>query len=312
MLKRSLLFFCLIIATIITNAQDNALVNNLYEYMKSVRENTYSSSPDKELYKEDNAFGLLELLQIYYTDTLPRLRSKAYYLTYKCAYRSANKELKHKAVYNLVQGLKDEDSGNIGNVAEWLTSFKSSDFNEMAKDSLRAIYKRQKMFEDRILKIVAFAGLNDQIDNINNNLVNGNYASRKSSWAAHLSLARMGVKSELDYCLNLINKQPVNDDFIYSLAPDLVFIRQKEAIDILVKILMDDSKLCFSSNPENPQKISCGYRVMEYLAPIIENYPIQTDYTGDLLTDDYENSLLTVRVWFNGQSGGYSLNKDVY
>jgi len=37
---------------------------------------------------------------------------------------------------------------------------------------------------------------------------------------------------------------------------------------------------------------------MEYLAPVIEGYPLPVDEFGDLEVDDYEQALKDLRKWF--------------
>lgn len=306
MIRKITLSLFLMVGAYIINAQnDSSVIKLLDDYMDIVRKEVYSSSPGKELYSKKNAGELLKLLNKYYSDTLAKVRSKAYYLTYKATYKSNDKELRNVSVFNLVQALKDEDSGNIGSAASWLTNFYSDDFNEASKDSLRIIMHKQSSYLDRIIKLVAFAGLNDQIEYLTKNLRNGNYRSSKVIWATHLALARLGVEEEIDFCVDLVKKQTVNDNVIYELVPDLVYIRHRKAIDYLIEILQDESKNCYSANPENPQRIACGYRVMEYLAPIIKDFPIEVDSTGDIIADDYENALKLTRKWFKEKSDNY-------
>ena len=290
----------------------NNLKTKLDEYLKIVRKEAYAPAPDKSLYNEENAEELLQLLNLYYKDSVAKVRLKAYYLTYKSSYKYSNTKLKKIAVYNLVLGLKDKDSGNVGNIANWLTNFNKEDFNESSKDSLRNILHTQKTFLDRIVKLVAFIELEDQVKYLNNNLQNGNYKAQKVIWSAHLALARLDVESEIDFCIDLVRNQPVNDDVIYELVPDLIFTKQKKVYDYIIELLNSNVKNCYSANPENPQKILCGYRVMESLAPAIKNFPLELDSTGDILTDDYEAALKTTREWFNQQSGEYEIIKETY
>lgn len=143
MIKKITLSLFLMLSAYIINAQNDSSARKLLDdYMNIVRKEVYSSSPEKELYSKKNAGELLNLLNKYYSDTLAKVRSKAYYLTYKATYKSNSKKLKEKAVFNLVQALKDEDSGNVGSAASWLTNFYSTDFNNASKDSLRIIMHR--------------------------------------------------------------------------------------------------------------------------------------------------------------------------
>ncbi len=313
MFKQITFSFLLLFCTYSIIAQvDNDVDLLIKDYMELVRKEVYSTSLSKEFFSNNNAEEILNSLNRYYNDTLAKVRYKAFYLAYKTANKSDSKELKEDAVCRLVQGLKDEDSGNVGGVATWLTNFNANDFNEEAKDSLKRVLREQKSYLDRIIKIVAFVGLSDQIEYLKSNLQNGIYKSNKEVWAAHLALARLEVENEVDFCVDMVKKQTVNDDLIYELVPDLIYIRNKKAINYLNLILQDKSKKCYSSNPENPVNIACGYRVMEFLAPIIIDFPLEVDSTGDLIADDYEEALKITRDWLNENIDRLDINRNSY
>ncbi|MDX9694675.1 MAG: hypothetical protein RBT49_02695 [Bacteroidales bacterium] len=291
---------------------DKSISEKLNSYMISVRAEQYNPNPDKELLNEKNAEKLLSLLESYYNDSLAKVRLQAYYLTYKTTYKSINNKNRTDAVYRLVNALKDPDAGNVGNVADWLTNFKTIDFTSVSKDSLITVLHNPASNSDKIIKHVAFAGMIDQVDYLQHCLTNKTYKKSKDTWAAHLALARFGVESEIDYCVNQVKNQAVNDDMIYELIPDLIYTRQRKAFDYILTILNSTQKNCCSANPENPQKIECGYRVMEYLAPVIKNFPLEIDSTGELLTNDYVNALKTLRNWFKENEQTYEIITDTY
>ncbi|MGE0090741.1 MAG: hypothetical protein AB7S50_14810 [Bacteroidales bacterium] len=291
---------------------DKSISEKLGSYMISVRIEQYNPNPDKELLNEKNAEKLLPLLESYYNDSLAKVRLQAYYLTYKTTYRNKDQQLRNVAVYNLVQALKDSDAGNAGNAADWITNFKTADFTSVSKDSLKAILHKPVSNYSKIIQLVAFAGITNEIDFLKESIANGTLKNPKNTWAAHLALARLGVESEIEYCVNKVKKQPVNDDVIYELVPDLIYTRQRKAFDYILTILQSTEKNCYSANPENPQKIECGYRIMEFLAPVIKNYPLETDSTGDLIIDDYENALITLRKWFIENKTTYVIITDTY
>jgi hypothetical protein len=51
---------------------------------------------------------------------------------------------------------------------------------------------------------------------------------------------------------------------------------------------------------------------MEYLAPVIENYPLKIRGSGDIDTKDYKEALNTVRKWFKKKNGNYEIRKDTF
>ncbi len=117
-------------------------------------------------------------------------------------------------------------------------------------------------------------------------------------WAIALALARQGSSEHTNYCVQLANKLPANNNLISYIIPDLIYTRQKQAIDYCVQIINKDSKDCYSPNPDKPEFILCAYFVMELLAPVIMDFPLKTDATGTLVTGDYEKALITARAWF--------------
>ena len=145
-----------------------------------------------------------------------------------------------------------------------------------------------------MLKLAGYVEISiDRFDAI----INSNL-SFKYKWAARLALARMGDQESIDYLLSKVEKAPIDNDFIYDIVPDLVYTHQMDIYKYLEVIVMSEEQNCMSANPESSQKILCGYRVMEYLALCIENYPLKTDEFGDLELDDYESGLQEVRKWF--------------
>jgi len=282
------------------------------QYMSQVREQEYVQMPDRSLFSEANATALLDAVEHYYTDSLPDVRLKAYYFTYKAVKSSADSTLRSRAVKSLVNALQDSNSGNVGSVAVWLTQFSKRDFNSQAKDSLVSALKRVPFYRDEILKLAGFVGLTDQIDFIKGNLIGGLYRTGKEKWAAYLALARMGDDEATAYCLGMVKQQGINDDVVYELVPDLIYTRQKKAVDYVIEILQDTEENCTSGNPEFGGRIMCGYRVMEYLAPVIVDFPLATDDYGDLMTDDYEAALQQLRVWFNTHQEGYTFVQGIY
>lgn len=306
----AILFCCI---SFLGNAQTNvSLHRNLSEYMYKVRTEKYAPMPSRQLYSNENANDLLSLLTSYYTDSLPQVRLKSYYLAYKVAQNVADSSLKQEAVMVLVFMLKDTDSGNVGNLTSWLSEFKSEDFNLQAKDSMVSALKTVNYYKADIIKLVAFLGLQDQQQFIKNNLLNDVYRSNKDKWAAHLALARFGEESEIDFCLDMVKKQGVNDDVVYELIPDLIYTRQKKAIDYVIELLHNKATNCTSGNPEYGGPIMCGYRIMEYLAPVIKEFPLEKDASGDLKVKDYKKALKELREWFTVHQSDYEIISNTY
>jgi hypothetical protein len=107
----------------------------------------------------------------------------------------------------------------------------------------------------------------------------------------------MGDKEQTEWCVQMVKKAPVNSGLVENVLPDLVYTRQKEAIDYCVELLFSDEKLCAAPNPELSERIPCAYRIIELLAPVIENFPVKVNPSIGLESDDYPKTLQTVREW---------------
>jgi hypothetical protein len=126
-------------------------------------------------------------------------------------------------------------------------------------------------------------------------------------WSAYVAMARMGDVLSEQNVMDKANKLGTNDDTIYELFPDLVYIGSRTTIDFLVKQLYSEENNCSSPDAESERPINCAYRIMEMLAPVIKDYPIAVSASGDLVEKDYPKALATIRSWFNAHNGNYTI-----
>jgi hypothetical protein len=237
------------------------------------------------------------------------VRAKAYTITSLAGTNSRQADLREDAVLKLLRGATDPNSGNAGLALDYLTNFLSADFNKVAKDSLRNLFNRKGSHFDKIIKLAGFAGLTDLTENIRAFTQVGH--SQQIRWAAILSLARMGDPSGIANMMTRVKKIGINDDVVYRIFPDLVYTKNREAFNYMIEAMESDAKNCLSPNAENEVAIPCGYRIMEQLAPAIENYPLELGESGDIKSDDYLASLAAVRYWFS-QNKNYGIRTDRY
>jgi hypothetical protein len=121
----------------------------------------------------------------------------------------------------------------------------------------------------------------------------------------------MGDQSQVDWILARIEKQKVENNFVYEVVPDLIYTRQPRLFKFLEGIINSDAQTCESQNPDSDKKTLCAYRVMEQIAPVVKNFPVQTDVSGDLSVSDYPAALRQVRSWL-ASNPSYSLVTDKY
>lgn len=278
-------------------------------YMEEIRGGSYAAVPAAILDNTRSAGDILNALQPYLTDTVERVRAKAYYIVKRVGRKSEASAVRRQAVGILVQGISDQSSGISGNASEALTSFGKADFSPQHITTIAGLLRVETPHLDQVLKLAGYIG-DDSFAAGMNQVINSNVPF-KYKWAARLALARMGDSAALAYIMNKLNTAPVNDDLVYDIVPDLVYTRQMEVFEYLERIITSDEASCQSADPDSSEKILCGYRVMEYIAPAIENYPLPVDEFGYLEIDDYEAGLKEVRAWMAANET-YSLVRNKY
>jgi hypothetical protein len=297
MLKLKYFNYCLawmlIIIPRVSYSQDPEKLLSIY--FTEVRTGKFPAIP-KPLSLPENAKSTLSLMTPYLQDTMVDVRSKAYTIIHVVGDNSRQPHVREAVVTQLVAACKDNDSGNTGLALDYLTEFKQDEFTPAARDSVRSLFKRKISHFDQLLRIIGFLGLTDLTDVIKPYTQPGIPQSLR--WSAIVSLTRMGNFEAANDMMKRVKKLPVNDEIVYKIFPDLAYSRNPEAINYMIEAMKSDDKNCLSANADNEQPIPCGYRVMEQLAPVIENYPLTLDNSGDIKTKDYPTALNTVREWF--------------
>ena len=121
----------------------------------------------------------------------------------------------------------------------------------------------------------------------------------------------MDHQEAIDYLVSKLQTAPVGDDFVYDIVPDLIYTRQQPVFEFIEGIINSEELNCQSADPDSNAKILCGYRVLEYIAYAIDNFPIAVDDYGVAIINNYENALSEVRRWFV-DNPNYQLKKDIY
>lgn len=127
------------------------------------------------------------------------------------------------------------------------------------------------------------------------------------SQSINLALVRAGNPGKRENLLKNINDYPVNDDFVFTVIPLLTYTRQREIIDFLWQQVTTENMNCKPADAETKGRIDCAFRIVEFLAPIIEDFPIKFDEEGNLLTNDYTKALAEIRRWYAVHSQDYRI-----
>lgn len=308
--KPLMIFFIALCFTLPLFAQNGELKRELDQYMQAIR-NEQAAGPTPEVfYKTDEPVRMISYLEPYYEDSLVDVRRKAYYITYKVGRQNTGAE--SKTTFILTNALKDPDSGIVGSVMDYLKSCPRTYYSESAKDTLVNLLHRGTPHYKKLIKLIGYLDIKGEIPYLKQKLRTRDYTNSSERWAILLALSRMGEPQAIDFCLRVTQKMPVGDDFVYEIVPDLIYTRQKKLVDYLVRQLYADAANCSSPNPESTQTIHCGYRIMEFLAPVIVDFPLEVDIAGEIRTDDYKKALKTTRDWFEEHQENYQLARDTY
>ena len=270
--------------------------DEISDYMNSCKSSGKSDYKTEKYIIENYSYEkLTDKLAPYYSDSIVSVRQKAYYLTYKKGLIS-ELQIQQRVVLKLILGCSDKNGGLVGNLLSYLQEFPSTSFGKEAKDEIYNLLIKKKIFHFKKLALlsgIAGAGKETmQKDFLNPDISNEN------KWILSLALARQGSLTHTNYCMEHVKSYPIKSEFISYIIPDLIYTRQRQAIDFCIDIIFSDKKNCYSPNPDKPEFILCAYRVMELLAPVIVDFPYQVDATGSLVTNDYEEALTVTRNWF--------------
>ncbi|MEM8583420.1 MAG: hypothetical protein AAGF87_04075 [Bacteroidota bacterium] len=130
--------------------------------------------------------------------------------------------------------------------------------------------------------------------------------------AYDLAMIRIGDASRVRRLEQLLREAVVNDDFIYDIAPRLIYTRRPEVIDFFFQAILSDERNCFPADAHTNGQINCAYRLLEMIAPIIRDFPLQVGPSGDLEVEDYPRALDLVRMWIRENIDTYQIITETY
>ncbi len=303
-------YFVIILMFTSLPAAAQSSVDYVQVYFNSLQEN---KSPDPLVVKKIEQMDVTTLckhVSPYFNNEISRVRLEAYLLLHQRGVKSIKPKDKQKIISHLLHGWFDADTGINGFVASALSVYAKSDFTKSAKDNIVLLINKSPGYYHQLVKIAGFLEIEELIPVLKQKLTSTLKVTDRVRWATYLALSRMGDDNATQFVLNKVKSQSLNDEVVYNLFPDLVYTRQKLIIDYVIEQLYNDEANCNSSNPEKSKRISCSYRIMEYLAGAIENYPLVKDVSGELVVDNYEKALEDVRAWFKNVDGLYKIKNE--
>ena len=269
--------------------------NAISDYFERFRETgNADNSARVSIINNHSTTDLLNALEKFYADSVVSIRRQAYHLTYmKGMQDTDNMQL---VVTRLAKGLSESDSGLRGSIIGYLQEFPLSAFNQQAKSLIVShLNHPNSPHFDQLILLAGFVGIGQ--NELLRLSMNEDLPVRRR-WNISLALARMGSEDALQSVIERVRRAPINSGMVSFLLPDLVYTRQRVALDYAVELLFIDEKLCQTANPDLSGAILCAYPIIELIAPVIVDFPIQIDPRIGIDTDDYEKMLETVRTWF--------------
>ena len=297
------------ILLILTAYNIHCIASETDDYFAKCRQNGRGDyALEEKILSKYSTEKLTEVLLLYYADTLLVVRQQAYNLTYRKGISAQTAERKI-AVNRLVKGIPDVAGGLTGQLLSYLQFFSLADFDIESRNRIAGSLKNMNISHYNTL--VLLAGFIGEGNNELLTLYHSTDLPVRKKWFVALALARMGNEEATKWCVQKVKSAPVNSSLIENVLPDLIYTRQKEAIGYCVELLFSDEKLCATPNPDLSEKIPCAYRIIELLAPVIEDFPVKVNPSIGLESDDYPNTLQIVREWFKNNSD-YKMNNEIF
>ena len=309
-MKRFLVFL-LMFYLVNLSAQDiNTTILQQVESIRSGRTARYAAL-DQHISKSPNA--VLKALGQYQNDDSENVRLWTYEQYNRIlTLHEKPQTMRQEIVLLLIEGLADSYYSVRTDCVDYLTECKLHDFQPFALEQFNKQFNSKAWFSKELVLLAGFIG-NDSCRVTLEELANSTLPShRRLLWHVNLALARMGDNYAGKWCLSQIEFIGINDDVTNELLPGLIYTRQRRSFEFLITVLNSDDKLCSSNNPDSNEPMLCGYRVMEYLAPAIKNYPLKQLPSGDIETKDYHKALLTTREWFSKKNGTFEILLDSF
>ncbi len=282
--------------------------DTLKEFFKRNRNGEYFHN-EIEQWLESNSLPKEKLL-IYIQDGREADVSFLIGLVYQEAMQTISLKLKSENIYFMIKhGLSIDPSINESTVITYLSEFSPSLFSTQSKSMVASRVLQSNYNVSQLIRLSGQLNITDLVPHFES-LLTDETSSISLKWSARLALAKMGDISQVKECIKRVKEIGINDQTVYSLMPDLIYIKNRLVFDYILEQILIDEKGCTSTNPDNEIQINCAFRLIEMIAPYIEDFPVKLYESGDIVTDDYSQTLLDVREWILSNNYRYKLKEE--
>jgi len=262
----------------------------------------------KSLFSNHQPQFILDNCLYYLNSEQEANRLLAVKLIYKVAQKANTERTKHNATYQLVnKGLRDPSATVIFRTINYLENLPPSYFDVKTKNNLAGTLTSGPPHFKSMVRLSGRLQMDQLIPYYTSKLTNDSTINRSTQWNLHLTLGRLGDQEQVNYCIGQVARLGMNDEVIYRLLPDLLYLNHKLVIDFLLDQLQVENNQCTSADPDRETAIDCGYRLAEAVAPFVAEFPVPVDASGDLDTDNYAQALTTIRAWVTTHRQNYQV-----
>ena len=272
---------------------------------RRIKENMPVIKITDEQIKQVDPFKILAFLEKYENDQSVGVRNIVFW--HEVNLTKLNKDnlaLRQEIVKRLVKSFFDFPSNALR--YESILTFKEIDFNEDAKNMIRKELVKTNVDSKTIL-ICGAANIKDQLPRLEEILIEGSKNQTNSEikygapWyltnvgAARFARARMGVKEEIDKCIELSEAEKNSNERVLRILPKIGYIRQPETIKYLIKYLNSNDRL----SPTNPGALGEPYanRIVHIFAESLENFPVKVKEARNYTKEEID----LCRKWMSQQ-----------
>ena len=252
--------------------------------------------------------SLLSSLQTFRSDQNPHVRFAIQNLEFRLAKKHSDLTIRREVASRFVSDLAHPDPFIWQQAAKKLLHFSAENFDVGAQNQLSQLLAQEPPYRE-VIRIVAVAGMTRETTRLNEivSSLEGKEDTSfgrwygKTSWVAHLALARLGNHSEINFCIQKINAEPDEQLRVTTLLPELAFIRSTLAVEEMKRYLLSEGRL----SPLFEDELGARYAQysLEQLTTIIVDFPIEQKGIG--YTDsEIEQAIL----WFQ-QNPNYEIEK---
>lgn len=288
--------------------------NNLYAQNENDLNDIFNNFNTNKLYSIDAFLSssneddiLKECTKRLYSANID-LRYFAYEVINKIILISDNPEVQIKATYLLCnKGLNESESSLVYVNLLRLLDLPKSYFDFRSVNIIKVKMFNKSSYFSLIVRLIGNLNITDVNSILNSRLHEKNKYTTSEIWNMRLALAKLGDSVQLNYCISKLKSLEINDDIIFSLIPDMIYLKDMVIFDYLFDEILKDKKNCTSLNPDNEISINCAFRLIELVAPYIIDFPVRVGFSGDLEIDNYPLALIKVRKWIIENKDKYQI-----